>query len=131
MESKMGDIRQELQNWITTVQGEIGKLQAERGKIEEKLQEAEAALSSLRQVYELQAKRFGETTAPLFAKKGTSYRFAGMRLVDAIAVIRRENPGIDKRQTLKMLEKEGYDFRGKRPLPAVHFAWVALDRRKK
>lgn len=130
MQASTTDIRKELENMIAQVQNEIGSMQEEKSKIEKKLQEAESALSSLRQVYEFQAKRFGETRARFWGKEGKPYRFAGMRLVDALAAIRQENRQIDKRQALKILQKEGFDFRGKRPLPAVHFAWVALDRRK-
>ena len=131
MQPKTGDIRKELGVMITEIQKAIGILQADKAKIDEKLKDAEKALSSLRTVYGIEARRFGETKMPLFAGKGTSYRFAGMRLIDALAVIQKENPKIAKRAALKVLEKEGYDFRGKRPLPAVHFAWIALDRRKK
>ena len=28
------------------------------------------------------------------------------------------------------LEATGYDFKGKKPGPAVHFAWLNVDRRK-
>jgi len=125
------DIRKELEAMIAEGQNQIGALQEEKSKIDKKLQEAESALSALRQVYELQAKRFGETRVRFWGREGTPYRFAGMRLVDAIALLRKENPRIDKYAAHKQLVKEGFDFRGKRSLPAVHFAWIALDRKKK
>ncbi len=131
MRPKTTDIRKELGVLIAEGQNQIGDLQKKKSKIEKELQEAEWALSALRQVYELQAKQFGETKAPLFPKEGASYRFAGMRLGEALTVIRKEQQGIDKKQALKILEKEGFDFRGKRPLTAVHFAWMALDRKGK
>ena len=133
-----GDIREELETMMTEVQKGIGALQQERDKIDEKLQDAEVKLGALRRVYEIEAERLGEPRIPLFARKGAANRFAGMRLIDALVVIRDENPrilkmpgGKPKREALKMLHKEGFDFKGKRPLPAVHFAWIALDRRKK
>jgi septal ring factor EnvC (AmiA/AmiB activator) len=131
MHSETGDIRKELENRITAIQNEIGKFQEERGKIDKKLQDAESKLNALRVVYQIEAERWGERKAPLMPSVGKSYRFAGMRLIDALALIRKEEPRSDKRQALAILQKEGFDFRGKRPLPAVHFAWVALDRRKK
>lgn len=126
-----GDIREELEARMTEVQKEIGALQQERDKIEEKLQDAEVKLGALRRVYEIEAERLGEPRIPLFARKGAINRFAGMKLIDAIALLRKENPRIDKYAAHKQLVKEGFDFRGKRSLPAVHFAWVALDRRGK
>lgn len=125
------DIRGELEKMIAQVQSEIGSMQEERSKIDKKLQEAESALGALRHVYELQAKRFGETKVPLFAGTGVSYRFAGMKLTEALTLIRKEQPRVNKKQACEILKKEGFDFRGKRPLPAVHFAWVAIERRKK
>ena len=131
MISGKGDIREELEAMMTEIQKEIGALLEEKSKLDDKLQDADAKLFALRRVYEIEAERLGEPKIPLFGRKGAAHRFAGMKLIDAIAIIRRETPGIDKRQALKTLEKEGYDFRGKRPLPAVHFAWIALERRKK
>jgi hypothetical protein len=131
MKSDGVDIRNELEARIHEVQNEIGSLQADKAKIDEKLQNAEKKLGALREVYRIEAERHGDTKVPLFRREGISYRFAGMRLVDALDIIQQENPKIDKRQALKILEREGFDFRGKRPLPAVHFAWVALGQRKK
>jgi len=131
MQSNRGDIRKELEDRIATIQKKIGKLQEERSSIDKKLQDAESKLNALRVVYQIEAERFGEYKAPLIPSAGKSYRFAGMRLIDSIALIRKERPGIDKKGVLAILEREGFDFRGKRPLPAVHFAWVALERKKK
>lgn len=131
MESDMGDIRKELENRVTTTQKEIGALVEQREEIDRKLRKVDSELSALRAVYEAEARRFGERKPALFARKGVSYRFAGMRLIDALVAIRKEHPQIDKRGALEILQDDGFDFRGKRPLPAVHFAWVALERRKK
>jgi len=125
------DIREELKNRIAAAQKEIHNLEVEKDKINKELRVKLMSLSALQVVYENESKRFGEHRLPLFTGKGKSYRFAGMRLVDALAIIRQEHPEIDKRQALKILEKEGFDFKGKRHLSAVHFAWVALNRRKK
>ena len=126
-----GDIREELEARMAEIQKEIGALLEKKSNLDDKLRDAEAKLFALRRVYEIEAERLGEPKVPLFARKGAINRFAGMKLIEALAIIRRENPSIDKRQALKILGKEGYDFRGKRPLPAVHFTWIALDRREK
>lgn len=125
------DLREELKNRVVTIQQEIDRLKVERDAINKKLQDVESKLSVWRQAYEFEVGRLGEPSLPLFNKGGKSYRFVGMRLVDAVALIRQEQPEVDKRQALQILKKECFDFRGKRPLPAVHFAWVAIDRRKK
>ena len=124
------DIREGLEGRITEVQKQIGKLQEERRKIEENLRDAERKLSALREVYGIEAERFGEKKPSLFIGRGVSYRFAGMKLTEALQIIRTEHPKVNKKQARKILEKKGFDFRGKRPGSAVHFAWVSLDRRK-
>ncbi len=53
-----------------------------------------------------------------------------MSLSDAIDHLRRQNPGITKELSRIHLEATGYDFKGKKPGPAVHFAWVNVNRRK-
>lgn len=138
MKTINSDLRRELETRIHEIQSEIAFLQADRAKIDEKLKAMEEKVAALRTVYGMEAERLGEPKAPLFPEKGKPYRFAGMRLIDALAVIRDENPrilkmpfGKPKREALKILQQEGFDFKGKRPLPAVHFAWIALDRRKK
>lgn len=131
MPSGKTDMRRELEARMTEIQEGIGTLQEERHKIDKKLQYAESALTALRQVYEIEARRFGETRVTFWGKEGAPSRFTGMKLTEALTIIRKEKPRIDKRQARRILEQEGFDFRGKRPLSAVHFAWIALDRRKK
>jgi len=130
MESKKSDIRTELEGMITEIQEKIGSLRGERDRIDKTLQDAESALGALRTVYQMQAERFGETKPSLFAKGGKSYRFANMKLIEALELLREENPRIDKKEAHRILVKEGFDFRTKRTLSAVHFAWIALERRK-
>lgn len=131
MEPKKSDIRVELEGMMADIQRKIGSLKIEGERVNEQLRDANSALAALRTVYEIESKRLGEHKTTMFPRKGPPYRFAGMRLVDAIAIIRQENPKVDKRQALRILEGEGFDFRGKRPLSAVHFAWIAFERRKK
>jgi len=131
MESKTSDFRKELEGIMSEIQRQIASMRQERESIDEKLRDADSALAALRTVYDIQSRRLGETRARFWGREGAPSRFTGMRLVDALAIIQQENRQIDKRQALKVLQKEGFDFRGKRPLPAVHFAWVALDRRGK
>lgn len=130
MESKIGDIRAELETMMAEIQEKIGFMRKERDGIDEQLRDADSALAALRTIYEIQSRRFGENKAPLFARKGAVNRFAGMKLIEALAIVRQEHPDINKRGALAILKKEGFDFRGKRPLPAVHFTWIALERRK-
>ena len=129
-EMQSGDIRKELEARIAEVQKEIRNLQEERRKTDEKLKDAGKRMAALQQVYGIEAERFGAQKPPLFGGKGASYRFAGMKLTEALQIVRTENPKVNKKQARKILEKEGFDFHGKRPGSAVHFAWVSLDRRK-
>lgn len=129
MEPKKSDIRSELESRIVEVQKQIVGCLKKKDEVNKVLKKLESKLNALQMVYENEAERVGVKSQPLFVGKGAPSRFTGMRLVDALDIVRQENRQIDKRQALKILQKEGFDFRGKRPLPAVHFAWVALDRR--
>lgn len=131
MESKTSDIREELQRRMSEVQEQLDKLLSKRDMIDEMLQSTQARLRALRVVYENEVERLGEYKAPLFVGKGAPSRFAGMKLTNALALLRKEKPGISKREACKILEKEEFNFRTNRHLSAVHFAWVALGRRKK
>lgn len=130
METKIPDIRAELEQFMAEIQNKIASLRSERDKIEEQLKDADSALAALRKVYELQSKRIGEHRAPLFPRKGAPSRFTGMKLIDALTLIRKENPGIKKRDACKVLEEAAFSFRTERHLSAVHFAWIALDRKE-
>ena len=127
METRSGDIRKELQSRISEIQKKMGELQTERANIDEKLKSYEEKITALRTVYSIEAEKYGEPKVPLFVGEGVSYRFAGMRLIDALRLIKKEKPKIDKHDAHKLLLKEGFDFKGKRSLSAVHFAWIALE----
>jgi len=122
------DIRQELGNRMKIIQNEITQLNDERAKIDKMLHDADSRLAALRAVYQIEAKRLGQSILPLFTKGEKSYRFAGMKVTEALRIIRNEQPGISKKEAQGMLEKEGFDFRGKNPGQSVHFAWVVLER---
>lgn len=131
MESQTSDIRKELEGRMAEIQNEIGNLREERETISKKLLAAEAKLIALRTVYGMEAERLGESKAPLFVGKGAPSRFTGMKLIEALALVRKGNPKISKREACKILEREGFNFRTNRHLSAVHFAWIALEQKEK
>ncbi|MBM3119316.1 MAG: hypothetical protein FJ006_07185 [Chloroflexi bacterium] len=130
MQSTFMDIRQELKNRMDTIQKEIDQLKDERSRIEKMLQDADSRLGALRTVYQIETERLGKPPLPLFTKGEKSYRFAGMKITEALRIIRNEQPEISKRKAQEILKNEGFDFRGKNPGQAVHFAWVVLERAK-
>ncbi len=131
MESKNNDIREELQRRMAEVQERVDKLLSERDMIDELLQATQVRLRALRVVYENEAERLGVGKAPLFVGEDAPSRFTGMKLTNALTLLRKEKPGITKRVACKILEKEGFNFRTNRHLSAVHFAWIALERKLK
>lgn len=131
MQSQFTDIRQDLKNRMDERQKEIDQLKHERAKIDKMLQDAGSQLAALRTVYLIEDERLGKPSLPLFAKGEKSYRFAGMKITEALRVVRNEQPEISKKKAKGILENEGFDFRGKNPGQSVHFAWVVLERSKK
>jgi septal ring factor EnvC (AmiA/AmiB activator) len=131
MQSTFKDIRQELESRMDTIQKEIAQLKDERVRIDKMLQDTDSRLAALRTVYQIESERLGKPGLPLFARGEKSYRFAGMKITEALRIIRNEQPEIGKKKAQEMLKNEGFDFRGKNPGQAVHFAWVVLERGKK
>ncbi|MBC8274655.1 MAG: hypothetical protein H8E40_06790 [Chloroflexi bacterium] len=131
MQPRLTDIRKELEERIATIQREIGKLKVERAKLDEKLQDADRRMGALRVIYEAELERLGQPRGSLFVGTGKSYRFAGMKVGQALKIIREEYPSITKEQAHDLLVKEGFDFGTKRAKSAVHFAWIGLERVKR
>lgn len=120
----MGDITKELEDRMAIMQGEVDILQRQRNEIDKKLQDMAMQLSAVRTVYEGEIKHFGG--------KGISIgRFAGMGVVEALGIIKAEQPNITRQQAHEILIKEGFDFRGKKSKRVVNFGWMALERREK
>ena len=128
---KKSDLRPELKARMDKVFRDVEKLKAKRLEIDQQLKVAQEQLSVWLEAYAMEAERLGKPVRPRFEGGTTTYGFTGMRLVDAVAMIRDEHPEASKRQVRAILEKNGFDFRGKNPGQAVHFAWVAVDNRKK
>ena len=57
-------------------------------------------------------------------------RLLGLKLMEAIRILRDENLAISKQEIRQRLEEIGFNFKGKRPGSAVHMAWMVLDRGK-
>ena len=127
----MGDIRKELESRMAEIQKEMGVLREKRDEIDKKLGHKEARLTALRVVYGIEAERMGESKVPLFTGRGAPPRFTGMKLIDALVLLRKEKPGISKRMACAILERGGFNFRTDRHLSAVHFAWITLERKEK
>jgi hypothetical protein len=131
MPSKWESIKRELEGRMSAIQGQVDRLKEQKARIDEKLHDANSKLAALRVVYEMEAERFGKQRLPLSSTKGRRYRFIGMKLSEALMVLRKEQPEISKKEACQMLQKYGFDFKGKRPLTAVHFAWISLENREK
>jgi DNA gyrase/topoisomerase IV subunit A len=125
------DLRVELKARIDKAQGEISELQEKRRKYDEEIAQIESKLKIWRDALELEMEHYGEAALPLFSREAQPYRFAGMKLIEAVGLLRKENPSITKKMARDILERNSFDFRGKRPGTAVHMVWVALDRRTK
>jgi len=126
----MPNSEEELKAKIIEAKNDIKILEAEREAINEQLAIIGKKLGTLRFVYEVKFKRPIESNLKLFDEEEKSSRFTGLRLTEALAILRKEKPMITREEAVTILEREGFSFRTKRHLSAVNFAWVALDNRK-
>lgn len=125
------DLRKGLKSRMDVVQREIDRLKKQKDLIDWKLKQAQSQLNIWRGAYEMEADSLGQPSLPLPTTEGKTYRFAGMRLIDALALLRKEQPRISKKEACKILNEEGFNFRTNRHLSAVHFAWIALEQKEK
>ena len=52
-------------------------------------------------------------------------------LADAIRRLKEQNPQITKREVIRILKRDGFDFQGKMPANAVHMTWVNMGYHKR
>jgi len=125
------DARQGLIDIMAELQREADSLLKDREKIDARLKDVGGKIRVFQEALRIASERYGETSMPLFTGSGQPSRFTGMRVGEALKILKKENPKITKVQAYNILVKEKFDFRGKRPKSAVHFAWIALGRSKK
>lgn len=127
MHSQTIDIRHELGNRMSEIEEQIELLKEERNAIDKKIQEADSRLAALRTIYQMENERLGRI---IFVPTKEPSRFAGMKVTEALSLIRREQPEITKGQALRILKRQGFDFRGKKPRRVINLAWINLERSK-
>jgi hypothetical protein len=130
MQPDRRDIRKELAARMAEVQKEVDGLRKRKVEIDKKLEYADQKLRALRAVFVIESECHGEPGMPLFAGRDQPSRFTGMRVGEAIKILKNEDPHITKDQAYKILVKEKFDFGTKRAKSSVHFAWIALERAK-
>jgi hypothetical protein len=120
----MGDIRKGLEDEMAAMQTEASTLERQRDEIDKKLQDVTNQLNALRVIYDGQTRRFG-------ARESSINRFAGMGVVEALSIIKSEQPHISREKAHDILVREGFNFRGKKSKRVVNFGWMALERSEK
>lgn len=124
------DIIKQAKQRIDELHEKIQELEIKRIDISMDIKETQKEIEAWKIIFESESKRLGEPSGPLFNQTTGSYRFAGMKIGQALRIIRLEQPEITKKDAEHILINEGFDFRGKNSGQAVHFAWVALEREK-
>jgi len=100
---------------------------AQRERLEAESKQLQNDIAALHEALNVEARATGHVIA-----KSTSNgsRVLGLKLGEAIRILREENPKISKIGARNRLRDLGYDFKGKRPGSAVHMAWTVLERQK-
>lgn len=132
MPGELKDIRSDLMDRMRALQERYDKLMAERDHLLEVIGYVSEDMKSLRRLLQAEEERFGrQLPMPVTSAAKAPSRFAGMGLRDALMLLRKEKPDLIKAEAKKTLLKEGFNFGGKKPGPAVHMAWVNIERKKK
>ncbi|MGA2158113.1 MAG: hypothetical protein ABSG90_02725 [Dehalococcoidia bacterium] len=106
----------------------LSDLRRRAGELEQKKREIALELDEINRKIKAWATVYEEYQDDSGAKVSiVQGRFAGMKVGEALRLIRREQPGIDKDKAFQILLEGGFDFQGKRARPSMHFAWIALE----
>lgn len=104
------------------------KILAQQEQLAAELKQLDNDIVALNEALNVEARATGQAI-PKLASNGS--RLLGLRLGEAIRILRQENPKVTKRGMKHKLLELGFDFKGKRPGSAVHMAWVAVERWQK
>ncbi|MBI2985125.1 MAG: hypothetical protein HYY45_00005, partial [Deltaproteobacteria bacterium] len=99
----------------------------ERERLDAEAKQLESDIQALNEALQVEARATGHT---IVKSASNGSRLLGLRLVDAIRLLRQEDPKITKRGARHKLREVGFDFKGKRPGSAVHMAWTITERWK-
>ena len=122
------NIREDIESRVAGLLDELRELYAGREETEGRIDDAEHRLGVWRDALMLEGRPLGPRRP---AADGVDEQgIVAMGLTDAVHHLRIENR-MTKPAIVRQLTAVGYDFRGKRPGPAVHFAWLNSLRRKR
>lgn len=124
------DFKEFVEEKITELRTKAEKLEAERSAAAIAWDETNRQIKAYITIYDTEFKQPDGETSPQLTQNTNYGRFTGMKIGQALRLIRQDNPNIKKKEALKVMQDAGYDFQGKKPLPSVHFAWIALEREK-
>jgi len=102
-------------------------LREKRQELDTEIKQLESDMVALNEALNVEARATGRVIAK---PPSNGSRLLGLRLGEAIRILREENPKLTKRAIKHKLLEFGFDFKGKRPGTAVHMAWTQLERQK-
>jgi len=124
----MTELHELLQKRIEELTEKHKKILSEREWLEAEAKQLQADIATLHEALNAEARRTGHTISKPASSNGS--RLLGHRLVDAIRILRQEDPKITKKGVKHKLREVGFDFKGKRPGSAVHMGWTITERWK-
>ena len=127
VQSGMRPIQGDIEDRLKQLRHGLEGLHAQRDALLAKIHDIEKQIAVWQEAWKLEIPEGEHLYASVPQADSSIIR---MSLSDAIDHLRRQNPGITKELAKIHLEAIGYDFKGKKPGPAVHFAWLNVNRRK-
>ena len=119
------ELRRLLDERMESLRRQWQENRAERDRIEQEAEGLMHDLGAIKDALEVEIRHLGEVIVE-HSRDGTS-QLLGLKLRDAIALLRREVPGISQKQMRQRLEQVQFDFKGKKPGNAINMASVSLD----
>ena len=121
-QSEMRAIQSDITARLEHLRQQLESLHAERDILDGKIREFKRQVSVWQQALQLEM--------PEGDRLKVDPSILQMRLSDAIDHMRRENPDLSRELAETHLQAAGYDFKGKKPSAAIHFAWLNVNKRR-
>ena len=121
------DLQKLLQKRLDELTEKHKSILAQREQLEAQSKQLQTDIAALHEALNVEARATGQAI-PKTTSNGS--RLLGLKLGEAIRILREENPRINKNAIRSRLQEAGFDFKGKRPGSAVHMAWTQLERQK-
>lgn len=125
VQMELRPIRDDIETRLTRLSDRLQALHSQRDALLNEIHNVEGQVAIWREAFRLETPAGEAAPVP-----EANVAILSMPISEAVDHLRRQNMGMTKDMAQLHLETIGFDFKGKRPKAAMHFAWLNSNRRK-